>query len=85
METTEKINTPIMQLIEEITKAVQVCDNDERKWAYQLIIDRAKMLLDEERRHICNAHESASSVWFKYSAKDWAEEYFTRTYKTELP
>ena len=44
------MNNPMQILINELKGAMSVCDNEERKWVYQNVIDRAEKLLEDQTK-----------------------------------
>ena len=76
--------TPVEILILQLKQARDICDNDDRLYVYNMIIDKLEdTVVHLEKELIIHTHKQASiEAGFEHSAEDWANEYFNRTFKS---
>lgn len=83
---TQQLLTSTQMLLLEIKSARSVCDNADRIFVYDMIIERIeKRFIQIEKELIRYAHERASvEAGYEYSAEDWSKKFVKENFKSNI-
>jgi hypothetical protein len=83
---TQQLLTSTQMLLLEVKSARSVCDNADRLFVYDMIIERIETrFIEIEKELIRYAHERASvEAGYEYSAEDWSKEFIKENFKSNI-